>query len=137
MPNPAMAQAGRLLAVLALFSVPGCADPWAAYEDSLYKALRVPGAAAYGEHADVLRQFVESYEGKNQKPPPGIHAEYGFYLARLGKAEEARRQFKAEMEAYPESAAFVAALERTVEGHRAFQPASQRGIPGADARKVD
>lgn len=136
MPTPAMAQPGRLrlLAVLAVGSALGCADPWDEYESSLYEALRVPGPATHGRHVEVLRQFVERYEEEGKKPPPGILAECGFYLARLGRAEEAGKYFKAEKVAYPESAAFVTALERTIGGHRAFQPDADKETPGGDSR---
>jgi hypothetical protein len=117
----------RLLATASLMVVlvAGCADPWAEYEDSLYGALRVPGDESYAGHTELLGDVVRQFEDEDRKPPPGILAEYGFYLARLGRTDDARRYLSAEVAEYPESARFVAALTRIIEGHRAFQPGSE------------
>lgn len=99
----------------------GCVDPWIEYEDSLYASLRVPGSESYASHSELLGEIVTHCGEEGRKPPPGILAERGLYLARLGRTDEAKRCLRAEVEAYPESARFVAALERIIEGHRAFQ----------------
>jgi hypothetical protein len=109
------------LILAAACAASGCFDPWIDYEESLYASLRVPGPESYASHSDLLGEVVTYYEEKGRKPPPGILAERGLYLARLGRTDEAKRYLKAEVEAYPESARFVAALERIIEGHRAFQ----------------
>ena len=98
----------------------GCTSPWERYEDSLYTSLKVPGPEAYARHAELLGEVVEEAEAARRTPPPGILAEYGFYLARAGRTAESKKYFAAEKQAYPESATFVESLERTVEGHRAF-----------------
>ena len=113
----------RVLAVMAAAGILcGCSNPWEEYEDSLYRSLKVPGAEVYAEHTDLLRQVVAQFQDEGRKPPPGVLAEYGFYLARVGKPVEAKKYFRAEMAAYPESAVFVTVLERTIEGRRAFTP---------------
>ncbi len=98
----------------------GCAESWTMYEDSLYESLRVPGKESYSRHAELLGKIVEERQRAGRKPPPGVLAEYGLYLARTGRTQDAARYFRAEKEAYPESAAFVTAMERTIEGHGAF-----------------
>ena len=116
----------RTLPALLLLCI-GCSSPWERYEDSLYLSLRVPGRDAYLEHAELLGEIVEEFESAERTPPPGVYAEYGLYLARVGRAAEAGRYFAAEMQAYPESAVFVAALERSVEGRRAFVAPREEG----------
>lgn len=111
-----------LIAVGSFCIAGGCSSPWDRYEDSLYEALKVPQPEVYARHADLLRGISEYYEAEARKPPPGVLAECGLYLARLGRIEEARRYLRAETEAYPESAVFMAALERAIEGHGAFTP---------------
>ena len=86
----------------------------------LYVTLKEPREETFEEHSQLLSDVIESYESREQKPPPGVLAEYAFYLARLGETEEANRYFKAEMEAYPESAIFVTSLERMMQGQGAF-----------------
>ena len=107
-----------LLAALA----PGCSDPWARYEGSLYEALRVPGRETYEQHAALLGEVVAHSREEGRTPPPGVQAEYALYLARTGRPDEAKRLLRAEVASYPESAQFVEALERVLEGHRAFRP---------------
>lgn len=124
----------RLLALVSLCILGGCAsNPWERYEDSLYESMRVPGPQVYEQHTDLLGEIVEYYGDRERKPPPGVLAEYGFYLARTGKADQAPRYFQAEKEAYPESAVFVTVLERSIEGRRAFPPSPQTESPAGEA----
>jgi hypothetical protein len=110
----------RLWLLLVSVLCAGCAESWTVYEDSLYESLRVPGKESYASHAELLGRIVEEREQAGRKPPPGVFAEYGMYLARTGRTQDAARYFRAEKEAYPESATFVSAMERAIEGRRAF-----------------
>ena len=122
-----------LLPPVSICILGGCAsDPWEWYEDSLYESMRVPSADVYEQHTALLGEIVEYYGERERKPPPGVLAEYGFYLARTGKADQARGYLQAEKEAYPESAVFVTVLERSIEGRRAFQPDSTGKPPSGD-----
>ncbi len=121
----------RTLGALVCLSFLGCANPYDYYEDSLYSALRVPKQEVYTEHAELLGEIVEYYQERDQKPPPGILAEYGFYLARVGRTEEAKRYFAAERQVYPESAVFMTVLERTINGGRPFTRESTETGGGA------
>lgn len=112
----------RQFSLFFLLAASGCASAWSEYDDSLYQALRAPGPESYAAHAALLERIVEEARSAGRAPPPGIFAERGIYLARTGRAAEAKRCFQAEKETYPESAAFVAILERLAEGRRSFSP---------------
>jgi hypothetical protein len=93
----------------------GCGVPaWQRYEESLYTSLKVPGPETYAEHTQLLAEVLAEAQAENRTPPPGVFAEYGFYLARTGRASEAKRYFEAEK-----------AVERTIEGQRAFSKPEQ------------
>jgi hypothetical protein len=110
------------LALVSMLALSGCRSAWSEYDDSLYEAFRSPGPEAYKAHSELLRRVIEESESDKGIPPPGVYAEYGYYLARLGRAAEAKKYFKAEVGAYPESAAFCQVLERMVEGKNALPP---------------
>lgn len=112
----------RRFSWLFVLAASGCASAWSEYDDSLYRALRAPGRESAAAHAELLGRIVGESRSAGRRPPPGILAEYGIYLARTGRASEAKRCFEAEKEAYPESATFVAILERLTEGRRSFSP---------------
>ncbi len=119
----------RWVAAFAALAGSGCVSAWSLYEHSLYEALRVPGGESYAAHAELLGRIVDESRSAGRKPPPGIYAEYGLYLARTGRAQRAKECFEAEKEAYPESAVFVAVLERVVAGGRAFSGEGGREAP--------
>ncbi|HLO67140.1 MAG TPA: DUF4810 domain-containing protein [Holophaga sp.] len=96
-----------LLAVPALLWT-ACKPPemyhWGKYEDSLYKIAKDPTAMdRYGENLIVQ---INAAEGLN-KVPPGIYAEYGYFLLARKRGEEAVVFFRKEKERWPESAVLM------------------------------
>src|SRR5208283_2675503 len=85
------------------FSV-GCKKPdlyvWGNYEPSLYSLAKNP--AAMEKYGESLRILIVKGEAK-QKVPPGIYAEYGYYLIQVKKQDEALKYFQKEKERWPES----------------------------------
>jgi hypothetical protein len=105
------------LALLSTFVLmAGCASSWERYDESLYLSIKEATPEAYESHARLLAAIIaESYES-GVKPPPGICAEYAFYLARLQRPKEGEVYLAKEVEYYPESQTFVAVLKRLMEG---------------------
>lgn len=90
----------------------GCTAPmvdynWGAYESSLYGYYKNP----VGEEqlAESLAEVVKG-DDPYSKVPPGLYAEYGFLLLKMGKGEEARTWFQKEQEHWPESGVFMQTL---------------------------
>ena len=109
------------LAFLSLL-VSGCAgDPWEAYDDTLYRALRDATKEAVQAHEDLLRRILDEADEAGTLPPPGVAAEYGYALAGRGEAEAGRHFLDLERKHYPESAAFVDALGRAATGEEVFR----------------
>lgn len=96
-----------LLAVPALLWT-ACKPPemyhWGKYEDSLYRIAKDPAAMdRYGENLLVQ---INAAEGLN-KVPPGIYAEYGYFLLARKRGDEAVVFFRKEKERWPESAVLM------------------------------
>jgi len=102
MKNRSLAPPG-LLAFCLLF-VFGCKAPekynWGRYEASLYQVAKDPTSLQdYGEN---LAQQILTGEANNQVPP-GIYAEYGYFLFVSKKNSEAVTYFQKEKTKWPES----------------------------------
>lgn len=82
----------------------GCVAPglyhWGDYEQSLYDYTKRPGEVeAYIADLDAI--ILKGEEAGNV--PPGMYAEYGFALTKVGRDEEAQAYFSKEREKWPES----------------------------------
>lgn len=83
-----------------------CVDVrYARYDESQFAVAMTPAEEQVGEHLEVLEAWSD-----DEDVPPGILAEYAYYLASVGRAEEARQFFGASIERNPEQAKFVEAL---------------------------
>ena len=61
------------------------------------------------------KKMIEKQKGLRKTVPPGLNAEYGFLLCKLGKKEEGIKYLKAEMALYPESATYVSRIIKQLE----------------------
>lgn len=52
-------------------------------------------------------KIVSQPKGKRKLPAPGVCADYGYLLFRIGKKDEARDMFRKEVVLYPESEVFI------------------------------
>ena len=108
----------RRLAVIlgCALTLSGCQPAWLRYENSVYASIKESNQEAFAAHAVLLKEVIEEREAEGRKPPPGVCAEYAYYLARLGRGEESHTYLAKEVLYYPESRVFVAALERLIAG---------------------
>ena len=100
----------RTFAILGLLALGlGCQAPrqryqWGDYEASLYKLAKDPGSLdAYG--AGLLAQIGKGEPTRSV--PPGIYAEYGYYLLEKRQNPESILYFQKEKDAWPEAGAFM------------------------------
>ena len=111
--------AGSTLLYLGL----GCKPPqqyaWHNYEASLYKLAKDPSALdKYG--ADLLDQ-IQAGE-PTRRVPPGIYAEYGYFLLSNHRVKDAVAYFQKEKDRWPEAKVYMDLLIK-----RALDPAIQGG----------
>lgn len=96
------------IGTMVLITGVACSPPtlyqWGDYENSLYKLMKDPTSLTkYGES---LHEQITSAESKG-KVPPGIYAEYGYYLLTTQKNNDAIIWFEKEKSKWPESTFFM------------------------------
>lgn len=96
------------ISALALLTCVACAPPtlyhWGNYENSLYQLMKEPTSLTkYGES---LHEQITSAESRG-KVPPGVYAEYGYYLLTTQNNNDAIIWFEKEKLKWPESAFFM------------------------------
>ncbi len=106
------------LALTALVAslVCGCATrqpplySWGDYEQLVYEMYAKPGKAEPGVQVAKLSRDITRAEARGRRVPPGVHAHLGYMYYLQGNRDAAQREFAAERELFPESAAFVDGL---------------------------
>lgn len=96
------------IGTLALLTCVACAPPtlyhWGNYENSLYQLMKEPtNLTKYGESLHEQITLAES----RGKVPPGVYAEYGYYLLTIQKNNDAIIWFEKEKSKWPESTFFM------------------------------
>lgn len=99
------------IATLIFGLVAGCTSSglyhWGNYEDRLYKYYKSPSKA--DAYMSSLQTLCES-PAHQKKPAPGLCAEYGFMLRKVGREQEAIAMFQKEQTLWPESSVFMQRL---------------------------
>jgi hypothetical protein len=108
-------QSVLLVAVLVLASV-GCASDdrtyyWSSYQDDLYKAYKSPKGRA-DDFEETLLRIIEKSDQSGRKTPPGVLAEYGYFLYQRGEFDSAIHYFEREAREWPESAVLMETMIR-------------------------
>lgn len=55
----------------------------------------------------TYEKMIERFESGRSKLPPGIYAEYGYFLVASGKTDEGVEMFQKEKQLYPQSHVFM------------------------------
>ena len=96
----------RLTQLGLIFLSCSCADMrYTRYDESQFALAMNPEEEQVREHLEILEAWSDDAD-----VPPGILAEYAYYLASMGRADEARQFFRASIERHPEQAKFIQAL---------------------------
>lgn len=131
------------VAILAAALVSGCAPGtlynYGDYSDQLYEFQRDPTERA--DYVAELREIIAdgSEPGAKQPVPPGIRAELGYMMLETGDTAEAEQLFRAEKQAWPESALFMDRMIAVARGEAPMdftaQPTPERTSTPAPATK--
>lgn len=99
-----------LVLCLALF-VTGCGTSgtyaWGHYEETVYLMTADAGSFDLEAEIETLEKDLEKAREHGQRVPPGFHAQLGYMLYLAGDVENARGNFQAEKELFPQSSVFV------------------------------
>ena len=76
---------------------------WHDYADKTYEYSKRPTDELKNQVLEEYKLMVEKQNGSRGVVPPGMLAEYGYMLYRLGKTEEGLKYMQQEINLYPES----------------------------------
>lgn len=123
----------RLVAAVALIGlVAGCGPKpiyhWGSYEESLSASfVENDNAAALSG----LQATLTAAQRTGERVPPGVHAEYGFFLYRQGQYKAAIESFQREAQLFPESKPLMDKLIAKVAEQAAAEPTQATATEGA------
>lgn len=84
---------------------------WSSYERDLFQAYYRPKQTERWQTFEAtLLRIIEESDAAGRKPPPGLLAEYGYFLAERGEYDTAIEYFEREATEWPESAGWMERL---------------------------
>ncbi|XPV74921.1 MAG: DUF4810 domain-containing protein [Desulfovibrio sp.] len=97
-----------LFAVCLCVLLTGCSGKkpmyyWGDYSNSYYDHVLNQSDDSLTAHVTCLEEIIEKSEQKGLNVPPGVYAEYGFYMLKTGQYTKAQTAFMQEKVLYPES----------------------------------
>lgn len=114
---------GLLIGVMSLVVTTACAPPtlyhWGDYEGSLYQLMKDP--TRLNDYGVALNKQIIKAEASG-KVPPGIYAEYGYFLVATQKHNEAVVWFQKERTKWPESSHL---MDKMIQTCQKTKPADQ------------
>ena len=89
---------------------------WSNYENATYSYLKKEDEKSIeGVIEEYTKIIGEKKKGLRGIPPPGIHADYGFFLMKQGNIKDAKLNLKKEISIYPESKIFIDRILKMME----------------------
>jgi hypothetical protein len=96
----------------------GCAGPklyyWGDYSETLYANRKTPGDETQLTHIRELEEIIKVSNQRNQRVPPGVYAELGYFYLKTNKSQQAVAYFRQEQQLYPESTILMERLIKKV-----------------------
>lgn len=97
------------------FGLSSCGGPkslysWHKYENASYQHSKKQTEKSEEQFVKEINKVIKKQKGIRKTVPPGIFAEYGFYLYKNGQTEEALSMLNKEIETYPESSVYITRL---------------------------
>lgn len=97
-----------------------CSSPkhlysWYNYEDVSYQYSKAQTDKLQENLLEQYSKMQSRQNGSRKMVPPGLCAEQGFLLCKLGKTDEGLELLKREIELYPESSVFISRIIKQLE----------------------
>lgn len=88
---------------------------WHGYEDAAYAQLKKTNDKSLEKLLETYEEIIADQEGTLRETiPPGVCADYGYFLIQAGKVEEGIVLLDKEVELYPESKKLIDAIKEVV-----------------------
>ena len=109
-----------LVPLMALAFCIGCTTKnliydWGDYSSTLYNYKKDRDEETYKAHKNELLILITGSHQGNKRVPPGVYAEYGYYLLKEGKENDGMEYLDKEAATYPESVVFIQKLKAEYE----------------------
>jgi hypothetical protein len=78
---------------------------WDGYQPQVYEYFK--GKSSPEQQIDALEQALQTIRAKGNTPPPGFHAHLGMLYASVGHDQQAKQEFAAEEQLFPESSTYM------------------------------
>lgn len=88
---------------------------WYDSEDATYQYTKRTTDEALTKAMAQYEMVIKKQKGLRGMVPPGVNAEYGYLLCKVGKKEEGLALLRAEIAAYPESEKFISRIIKQLE----------------------
>lgn len=88
---------------------------WHKYEDTTYQYSKKRTDELQERVIAQYKAICEKQKGTRGTVPPGMYAEYGFLLYKLGKTDEGIAYLKKEISLYPESEKYISRIIKQIE----------------------
>jgi Uncharacterized protein conserved in bacteria len=88
---------------------------WYDYEDATYKYSKKATEELKLSMLEQYKKLIENQKGQRGVVPPGMYAEYGYQLYKLGSKEEGLNFLKKEIDLYPESESYISRIIKQLE----------------------
>lgn len=101
--------------VLLSCSAPTNLYTWSKYEKSSYNYLKKSNEKSNENLEEEYKNIIKKQKGTRGVVPPGIYADYGFFLLQANRIDEGKAMLTKEMELYPESKIFIGKIIKMTE----------------------
>lgn len=110
-----------IMVLTCLCMVSSCTTPqktlytWGDYQNESYDYMKNGTDKSLDDLLKAYEEIVNNQKGTRQTVPPGVCADYGYFLVMKGQKEKGLAMMKQEIALYPESAVFMTRIINKLE----------------------
>ncbi|MDR1973691.1 MAG: DUF4810 domain-containing protein [Bacteroidales bacterium] len=88
------------------------------YDNMSYKFLKNQDDKTIEDFMKCYQQIINKQKGARNIVPPGVYADYGFFLYQKGENKEAIEMLNKEISFYPESKPFIGRIIKMIKDEK-------------------
>lgn len=101
--------------ILSSCSAPTNLYTWSKYEKSSYNYLKNRDEKSNANLEEEYKNIIKKQKGVRGIVPPGVYADYGFFLLQANRVDEGKAMLTKETDLYPESKIFIEKIIKMTE----------------------